>query len=62
MAPLHYIASILVTVGIADTVIEGEHIKIGDLVYVRLSKKPKGKIVKRKLLSTISEEQFIIYG
>jgi hypothetical protein len=58
----YYVSSTRITSKIVETVMDTDSIKIGDLTYVRLTTKPKGRAILRTLHSTVSpEEQLIIY-
>ena len=52
MIKSNYIRSIKITPRIKQTVIAGEHITIGEDTFEKLSKKPYGRTILRKLIKT----------
>ena len=54
MEELFYIPSLKVNAKVSDLVIEGNHIEIEGITYQRLSRKPRGRSIKRKLKSFTS--------
>ncbi len=62
MEELYYVPSMKVNAKVADLVIEGNHIEIGGLTYQRLSRKPRGRSVKRRLKSLKSNTRILIYS
>jgi hypothetical protein len=62
MEELFYIPSLRVNAKVADLVIEGNHIEIDGITYQRLSRKPRGRSIKRKLSSTKSNTRILIYS
>lgn len=61
MEELYYMASIAIPASIADTIIDGDTIKLNELVYKRLSKKPKRRTIERRLLNVEGDQKLLIY-
>ncbi len=47
MEELYYVPSLRVNSKISDLVIEGNHIELDGITYQRLSRKPRGRSIKR---------------
>lgn len=62
MEELYYVPSMKVNSKVSDLVIEGNHIEIAGITYQRLSRKPRGRSVKRKLTSKESNTRIVIYS
>jgi hypothetical protein len=62
MEELIYVPSLRVNSKIADLVISGYHINIDGITYQRLSRKPRGRSIKRKLSSIKSNTRILIYS
>ena len=62
MEELFYIPSLKVNAKVSDLVIEGKHIEIEGITYQRLSRKPRGRSIKRKLKSLKSNTRILIYN
>ena len=62
MEELYYVPSMKVNAKVADLLIEGYHIEIDGITYQRLSRKPRGRSVKRKLKSLKSNTRILIYS
>tara|TARA_B110000967_G_C18347287_1_gene299568 strand:+ start:215 stop:403 length:189 start_codon:yes stop_codon:yes gene_type:complete len=62
MEELYYVPSMKVNSKVSDLVIEGNHIEIAGITYQRLSRKPRGRSVKRKLSSKESNTRIVIYS
>ena len=62
MEELFYVPSLKVNSKIADLVIEGNHIEINGIIFQRLSRKPRGRSLKRKLQSLNSNTRILIYS
>ena len=62
MEELFYIPSLKVNAKVSDLVIEGNHIEIDGITYQRLSRKPRGRSIKRKLSSMKSNTRILIYA
>lgn len=62
MEELYYIPSLKVNAKVVDLVIEGNHIEIEGITYQRLSKKPRGRSVKRKLQGDKVQQRILIYS
>ena len=61
MIKSNYIRSSKITPRIKQTVISGEHITIGEDTFEKLSKKPYGKTILRKLIKTDQSEHITCY-
>jgi len=59
---LLYILKSRIPTSFLDFIIEGEHIKIDNLVYTRIEKRPPNRRPLRKLKALNSDDQIIIYG
>lgn len=62
MEELYYIPSLRITSKVSELVMEGNHIEIAGRTYQRLSKKPRGRSIKRKLVSEQSNTRILIYS
>lgn len=62
MEELFYVSSLKVNSKISDLVIEGNHITINNITYQRLSRKPRGRFIKRKLEGMTSPVRILIYS
>ena len=62
MEELFYIPSLKVNAKVSDLVIEGNHIEIAGITYQRLSRKPRGRSVKRRLFSEKTNTRILIYA
>ena len=62
MEELYYVPSMKVNTKVSDLVIEGYHIEIDGITYQRLSRKPRGRSVKRRLKSLKSNTRILIYS
>jgi hypothetical protein len=62
MKELYYVPSLRINFKISDLVIEGNHIEIEGITYQRLSSKPRGRSIKRKLSSTKTNTRILIYS
>lgn len=62
MEELYYVPSLRINAKISDLVIEGNHIEIEGITYQRLSRKPRGRSIKRKLKSLQSNTRILIYS
>ena len=62
MEKLFFVASTKINARIADTVIEGNHITVQGLTYQRLTRRPVGRRIIRKLLNTKTNAQIVIYS
>ena len=61
MEELYYVPSSKVNSKVADLVIDGNHIEIKGITYQRLSRKPRGRSIKRKLKGLETETSILIY-
>lgn len=62
MRELYYVPSLRVNSKIADLVIDGNHIAIDGITYQRLSRKPRGRALKRKLKNIETDTRILIYS
>ena len=62
MEKLHYVPAVKMNARLEEIKVSGYHISIGDYTYERVSRRPIGRSVFRKLFNTESEEQIIIYN
>lgn len=58
----YYIPQHKINARISETVISGNHIKIGDYTYELISRAPAGRTVKKRYRSLDNETQLVIYG
>lgn len=58
----YYVPSAKINAKIADIVQTGFNIVIDNYNYERLSRKPKGRSIKRRLFNTTTQERIVIYG
>lgn len=61
MIKSNYIRSSKLTPRIKQTVISGEHINIEDVRFEKLSKKPYGRTILRKLIKADQSEHITCY-
>jgi hypothetical protein len=61
MIKSNYIRSTKITPRIKQTVITGEHISIDGDTYEKLSKKPYGRTILRKLIKSDNSEHITCY-
>ena len=61
MIDLHFIQGSKINARIADTVLNGYHIRLDGMVYEQVSRRPYGKTLKRKLQNS-NGERVLIYG
>ena len=57
----YYVPSLKINSKISDTVIEGKHIEIDGITFQRLSRKPRGRSIQRRLLNMDSNLRLVIY-
>jgi hypothetical protein len=62
MEKLFYVPGLKITAKIADTVIDGQHIEVDGDRYERVSKRPTGRRVMRRLRSIDESTQITIYS
>jgi len=62
MQKLYFIPSTKINARIADTVLNGYHIKVEGITFEQTSKRPFGKTLKRSLLNEEKQERVLIYG
>ena len=58
----YFIRGTKVNARVADLIIEGQYIQIDGYRFEKLSKKPRGRVIERKLQNTNTQERFIIYS
>jgi len=58
----YFIRATKVNARVADFIIDVQHININGYKFERLSKKPRGRTIERKLQNTNTQERFIIYS
>jgi len=61
MEELYYVPSLKVNSKVADLVIEGNHIEIEGITYQRLSRKPRGRSIQRRLKGLETDTSILIY-
>tara|TARA_B110000503_G_scaffold86486_1_gene131641 strand:+ start:1600 stop:1788 length:189 start_codon:yes stop_codon:yes gene_type:complete len=57
-----YVPSIRINEKIEDTVQYGHHIVIAGYTYEKVSKRPVGRRVTRRLFNQLTNEKIVIYG
>ena len=57
----YYVSSSKINAKISDTVLEGMHLEIGGITFQRLSRKPRGRSIEKKLLSLSGSTRLVIY-
>ena len=62
MQKLYFIPSTKINARIADTVLNGYHIKVDGITFEQTSRRPFGKTLKRSLLNEEKQERVLIYG
>lgn len=58
----YYILYSKINARIAETVLSGYHIKVDDITYERVSRRPLGKKVVKRLLNTSTNEKLVLYA
>jgi hypothetical protein len=58
----YFIRGTKVNARVADLIVEGQYIQIDGYRFEKLSKKPRGRVIERKLQNTNTQERFIIYS
>jgi hypothetical protein len=58
----YFVRATKVNARVAELIIEGQHININGYKFEKLSKKPRGRTIERKLQNVESQERFIIYS
>ena len=61
MEELYFIPSLKINARVSELAIQGNHIEIEGITYQRLSRKPRGRSVSRKLLNESTNTRIIIY-
>lgn len=59
---MYYIPQHRINARISESVITGNHIKIGEYTYELISRAPAGRTVKKKYRSLDNQTQLVIYG
>jgi hypothetical protein len=62
MEKLFYVPAVKMNAKLQETKMEGFHISIDGYTYERLSRRPVGRPITRRLLNTATEEQIVIYS
>ena len=62
MKKLYFYPASKMNARIAETIIPGEHIVIDDITFEQLTRRPNGKILRRKLVNEAKQERIVIYG
>lgn len=62
MEELFYVPYHRITAKIVDLVEEGNHIILNEITYQKLSRKPRGRMVKRRLQSLDGNTRILIYS
>jgi glycogen synthase len=62
MQKLYFIPSTKINARIADTVINGYHIKVDGITFEQTSRRPFGKTLRRALINEAKQERILIYG
>lgn len=62
MEELYYVPSLRINSKISDLVIDGNHIELNSITYQRLSRKPRGRYIKRTLKSLKTNTRILIYS
>ena len=62
MNELFFVPAVKINARIADTVVIGNHIKIDDYTYERVSRRPRGRSILKKLLSLDQQTRLVIYS
>ena len=57
-----YVPRVKMTYKIAETVIDGYHIKIDNYTYERVLRKPQGRSLKHSLINKDETERWLIYN
>ncbi len=62
MTKSYFIPYSKVNARIAETVLDGYHIKIDGITFEQTSKRPFGKSLQRSLINEEKQERFLIYA
>ena len=62
MQKLYFIPSTKINARIADTVLNGYHIKVDGITFEQTSRRPFGKTLRRSLINETKQERILIYG
>ena len=62
MNELFFVPAVKINARIADTVIIGNHIKLNDYTYERVSRRPKGRSIFKRLQSMDGNTKLTIYS
>lgn len=58
----YFIRATKINARVADLVIEGKHITIDGYKFERLERKPRGRVIERKLQNIEKQLRFLIYS
>ena len=58
----YFIRATKINARVADLVIEGKHITIDGYKFERLERKPRGRVIERKLQNVEKQLRFLIYS
>ena len=58
----YFIRATKINARVADLVIEGKHITIDGYKFERLERKPRGRVIERKLQNVEKQIRFLIYS
>jgi hypothetical protein len=58
----YYIRATKINARVADLVLEGNHITIDGYTFEKLDRKPRGRVIERRLLNTETQERILIYS
>lgn len=58
----YFIRGTKINARVADLIIDGQYINIDGYRFEKLSKKPRGRTIERKLQNEQTQERFIIYS
>ena len=62
MTKLYYIPQHRINARISDSVVTGNHIKIGPYTYELITRAPAGRTVQKRYRSLDEQTQIVIYG
>ena len=58
----YYVRATKINARIADIVVDGAHIEMDGYRFEKLMKKPRGRLIERKLVNVNTEERILIYS
>lgn len=62
MQKLYFIALRRTNAMIADTILSGYHIKLDGYTYEQVSRPPRGRTIRRRLINENTQERILIYA